>query len=244
MSDVSCLITSWKRQATLAQQIEAVKNQSVKPVETVVWQNHVDDRPIDEVALAGVTHVRSNKNWGVWPRFLFAMEFSTEYVCIFDDDTIPGSKWLENCLTTIQSHNGLLGSIGVWFPKGTRLPHHRAGWATHNEQVRQVDIVGHSWFFRRKWLRHYALEPRMGGRTWGEDYHFSVAIQKHLGLGTYVPPQPKDKPEMSGSLRGYELGSGPDSLWEGNIKFQADKITESHNLYLKAGWLPMSRRKK
>ena len=82
--------------------------------ETALWVNHDPETEFDEALLKGIPHVRSsNRNWGVWPRFLFCAEFKSEYVCVFDDDTIPGSRWIENCLKTMNSTPGLLGANGV-----------------------------------------------------------------------------------------------------------------------------------
>ena len=76
-----------------------------------------------------------------------------------------------------------------------------------SEEVEQVDIMGHCWFFEREWLRAYWAEmPSTKLISGGEDMHFSYALQKHFGLGTYVPPHPKDDKEMWGSLKPSEYG--------------------------------------
>ena len=56
-----------------------------------------------------------NTNFGVWARFAFALNALGTYVCIFDDDTIPGRKWLENCLTESKKQRGLYGTRGICF---------------------------------------------------------------------------------------------------------------------------------
>ena len=50
---------------------------------------------------------------GVWARFAYALNAKTEYIAMFDDDTIPGPLWFENCLNTMKRHEGLLGTIGL-----------------------------------------------------------------------------------------------------------------------------------
>lgn len=42
-----------------------------------------------------------------------------EYICIFDDDTMPGSKWFENCLRFVDSERALCGTIGLRFTSDT-----------------------------------------------------------------------------------------------------------------------------
>jgi GT2 family glycosyltransferase len=79
----------------------------------MLWQNNIEG--FDTNLTSSLITASCNKNLGVWARFAYALNASTEYVCIFDDDTIPGNRWLENCLNTIQTHNGLLGTAGIRF---------------------------------------------------------------------------------------------------------------------------------
>jgi hypothetical protein len=163
----------------------------------------------------------SNTNLGVWARFAYALNCDTEYICIFDDDTIPGARWIENCLNTMKSHEGLLGTSGHLYSIPNPNVHQssffenylRFGWTHNNTATIEVDLVGHSWFFKREWLSVFWRElPNPIYKTCGEDMHFSYMLQKYLGLKTYVPPHPPLEKEMWGSLKGSEYG-GKHSLW-------------------------------
>lgn len=207
MSDITVILNGFKRPQFLKEQIEAVKNQTVKPTEIMLWQNNSEGFDLEDTKNL-VTAV-SNQNLGVWARFAFALNAKTEYICIFDDDTIPGSKWFENCLETMKTHEGLLGTIGLIYnsPRGYH-GNIRIGWDNPNINVTKVDIVGHAWFFKREWLSTFWRElPPIGLITAGEDMHFSYTLQKYLGLGTYVPPHPPDDVEMWGSKKGWEMGT-------------------------------------
>jgi hypothetical protein len=163
------------------------------------------------------------------------LEFNTEYVCIFDDDTIPGPRWFENCLETIDRYHGLVGAAGVVFPSRMRRPCLYFGWRAPGREVRRVDIVGHCWFLRRDWLRWLALEPRPAGvTTAGEDYHVSVALQKHLGLASYTAPHPEDDLSRWGSTAGCECGDDRNALWR--REGEEGKRRLVHDFYRAAGW--------
>ena len=55
--------------------------------------------------------------------------------------------------------------------------YHRFGWDNPNEKVEKVDIVGHSWFFKREWLGAYWREAALPLHYLsGEDIHFSYSI--------------------------------------------------------------------
>lgn len=213
MSDITVILNGYKRPQFLQEQINAIQNQTVKPREIMLWQNNTEG--FDVNLTNSITTATSNKNLGVWARFAYALNAKTEYICVFDDDTIPGSKWFENCLQTMKTHEGLLGTIGLIYhsPNGYR-PNTRYGWGDiNNEEVMRVDIVGHAWFFKREWLSAFWRElPPIGVDIVGEDMHFSFMIQKYLGLNTYVPPHPKNDREMWGSLKGWEMGTEPNAL--------------------------------
>lgn len=238
--DISCILTLYKRPQNIKRQLAALKAQSIQPSNIYVWQNSAPGVTLDSSVLSQVTHVKASTNLGVWPRFLFGMELPSKYVCVFDDDTVPGRRWLENCIRSMKRHRGLMGTIGLVFKGGRRKEWSRFGWARPNTRIKEVDIVGHSWFFERDWLRYYALEPRRGFPTCGEDYHFSVAIQKHLKLGTYVPPHPPNAKEWWGSLHGRDMGMDNVALCKN--KHETIKKNKTHAAYLAHGWRPLQTR--
>jgi hypothetical protein len=213
--DITCILNVYKRPHCLKEQLEAVLSQTLPPKKIIIYKNYTEGiltLPNDVLELAfknNVTIVNSSENYGVWARFAIALLAKTTYVCIFDDDTIPGKKWFENCYTTILKVNGLLGTIGVILvpSKEKYIMKMRYGWDGCNEEIVQVDVVGHSWFFKREWLAHlWSIVPDYEFmNVSGEDMGFSYALQK-VGINTYVPPHPKDDLEMYGSI--------PDKAWK------------------------------
>lgn len=222
---ITAILNGYKRGNVLNEQIEALKNQTIPPTEILIWYNNpggeyeINHNIPDDIPVA-----YCNANLGVWARFTFALMAKNPYICVFDDDTIPGSKWFENCLNTIQVNNGLLGTIGLIYPN-PRPPHessynehyYRVGWDGNNDRTVQVDFVGHAWFFRREWLSYMFRElPHPKYNLCGEDMHFSYMLQKYGGIKTFVPPHPANNKEMWGSIKGWEYGVGKTALWENN----------------------------
>ena len=147
-----------------------------------------------------------NDNWKFYGRYAVGLLTNTKYVAILDDDTIPGEKWFENCLDTMKEYPGIMGSAGVVLKHdGKYNPHERVGWPSMNENVREVDLVGHAVFFEKRVLNAlWSEEPYMFDN--GEDIQLSYMAQKVLGMKTYCPPHPPASPEMWGSLKGNEYG--------------------------------------
>src|SRR5512136_179892 len=95
---ISVILTAWARPQYLEEQVERVLNQSVRPHEIVLWYNHPPPKT-GFLDMKQRTHFKHDKfvkkilcdyNFGIIPRFSIASALEGEYVCIFDDDTLPG----------------------------------------------------------------------------------------------------------------------------------------------------------
>jgi len=199
--EITVILNVYKRIENLSIQLNAIESQSIQPSEIMVWSNKGNAKfPENNYPKAYLSI--NNYNYGVWARFAFALNARTEYICVFDDDTIPGKKWFENCLNTMEENEGLLGTRGLRFKSKSRYsPNICFGWDNPNIKTEKVDIVGHSWFFKREWLGAFWREmpPLDFSEIAGEDIHFSYALQRFLGLKTYVPPHPLNDLDLWGS---------------------------------------------
>jgi glycosyltransferase involved in cell wall biosynthesis len=209
--DVTVVLNAYRRLHTIDIQIAAIKAQTYPVREIMLWQNyHSNENTVSEFSHNLTKHAECNHNFGVWARFAYALNAKTKYVCIIDDDTIPGSEWIENCITTMKTNRGLLGCRGVRMSGEDYRNYPGCKYESicgNHDNIEQVDIMGHCWFFERDWLRYYWFEaPNIRPNYGGEDMHFSYVLQKHLGLNTYVPAQPSNNKEMWGSLYPSKYG--------------------------------------
>ena len=212
MVRITAIMNAFGRPNQFMKQKNAILRQSIRPKEIMVWQNsHKSAAAFKPAWFGGTTRAQSNYNLGVWSRFAYALNARTEFICVFDDDTIPGRNWFQNCIDTLKTHDGLLGTAGVIFKTSqTYKPFDYVGWRRPNAETTQVDIVGHAWFFRREWLSMFwsELPPIDFPLIAGEDMHFSYTLQK-LGISTYCPPHSADRSRW-GSTHGATLGrQGP-----------------------------------
>jgi len=238
---ISVVLNVYKRSSIFGQQLVALNNQSIKPIEILVWENGTESVPNEY--RNQVLIVRSAKNLGVWARFAFALNAKGEFICIFDDDTIPGERWLENCYRTMQETPGLLGTRGIVFDNPNAYSMHRdIGVYGPNNITQPVDVVGHSWFFKTSWLSHFwrEYENRFPEDLAGEDIHFSYAIQKILGLPTLVPPHPAADLSLWGSNPEFakELGAGEEAISQSSESLKRFENALQH--YRKMGFKTIS----
>lgn len=204
--DITVILNCYRRPYNLKMQIDAIRAQSAQPKQIWLWINHHEDNEGFDTSDLDVDRVFKNDfNWKFYGRFAAALLADSEYIAIYDDDTVPGSRWHENCLNTMQTHEGILGSAGIILKSDQYVDHDRCGWPTQNKKVTEVDLVGHAWFFKREWLRYLWQEKPV---TWdnGEDIQFGFMAKVHGGIPTYCPPHPPEDKDLHGSILGNELG--------------------------------------
>jgi Glycosyl transferase family 2 len=222
-ADITVVLTVYRRPHTLIQQLDAVQNQSVPPQSIIIWKNQYDGITLPEIPehlMKNVSIIDSGKNFGVWARFAVSLLANTPYVCVFDDDTIPGRRWFENCLNSMKIREGLMGTIGLVFHTNNYWEYNRVGWDSknncNNKDLTEVDIVGHSWFFKREWLCDlWSIAPDYSKfLTYGEDIAFAAFLQKK-GIPTLVPPHPHGQWDLFGShpQLAWKYGSEEVGIW-------------------------------
>tara|TARA_A200000159_G_scaffold164833_1_gene196648 strand:+ start:6053 stop:7636 length:1584 start_codon:yes stop_codon:yes gene_type:complete len=204
--EVTAILTCYRRPEYLEEQIQALRLQTSPPKEIWVWVNYHEDNENYDFSTLNVDRVFKNDfNWKFHGRFAAAQLCRTKYIALFDDDTIPGSKWFDNCKENIKNNPGIYGGIGVILNDKKYYGHTRVGWSNPNEQLQEVDLVGHAWFFEKSSLQYMWREEPF---TWenGEDIQLSYLCKKHGNLKTYVPPHPLDDMEKFSSLKGMKYG--------------------------------------
>ncbi len=213
MANISVVLTAWQRTHLLEEQVERILAQSVRPKEIVLWYN-APPKKLGLFERKQLTQFKNDKhvkkiicdrNFGIIPRFTLASCLEGEYVCIFDDDTMPGERWFENCLNYVDTEKVICGTIGLRYLSThnrrvqTETP--RMGWEGMNETLELVDLVGHSWFFRREWAKWFwDKEPIT--RDFGEDIHFCSMLAKH-GIRSACPPHPEYDQSLWGSVKAH-----------------------------------------
>ena len=209
---ITAILNCYRRPQNLIPQIQGLLNQTVPPDEIWVWRNYHEDQEYFDwedfrifASQNKIKLIESNYNWKYCGRFASACLVDTEFTAIFDDDTICGSKWFENCINSFDEKEGIYGGVGVNLKtKESYQPNTRYGWVSGNEEIVEVDLVGHAWFFPASYIKYMWMEKPMWAN--GEDMHFSAMCQIHGGVRTYVPPHPRHNTDLWSSLYGQQLG--------------------------------------
>jgi GT2 family glycosyltransferase len=217
-NSVVAVLSIYRRTQYFEEQLNSILGQTIVPKEIFIWVNYHEDNLefvdndlyplLNKYDYKGFRVIKNDFNWKFHGRFSIAQMAQSEYVCVLDDDTIPGNGWFENCIKSMRIKNGLMGCIGEIYyltPENHVHMHKTEGWRSNNQTIKRVDVVGHSWFFRKEWLKFLWMEEPV---TWDvcEDIQFSYCLQKYGGIYSYVPPQPIEDIDLCGSSKGYEYG--------------------------------------
>jgi hypothetical protein len=210
MPSITAIITMYRRPQTLNGLVAAVRGQSVPPSEVWVWANEPWDDFYAALRATGLDRlVCCTPNAFFHGRFALALLARSEYVALFDDDTLPGCDWLANCLETMAATPGILGTAGVVLDGGGGGPSYARrtmhGWQRPSDATVEVDLVGQSWFLRTGWVKYLFAESAVTG-TNGEDIELAARAWRLGGIRSYCPPHPPREQRRWGSTRGNELG--------------------------------------
>lgn len=234
--DLTVILNSYNRPNNIQKQINHIKRQTYQPKEIWVWCNK-GDKGLPKINDKNVKVIQSNFNFKFHGRFALAQLAKTNFVTIFDDDCFPQRRWLENCFTTIQNHDGILGASGIFLKGNKYMPHEKVGWnGTNNDKARRVDLVGHCWFFKKEHLKYLWMEEPI---TWdnGEDIQFSYLAQKYGNVNTYVPKHPVSNKDFWSNDYNMGVKHGNDEnasyLKNNNHYSLRDMLCEE---YIKRGW--------
>jgi len=192
-NDITVLINGFNRPYFLQEQIASLNAQTVKPDKILVlYTKPKKDFPVPFVD--GVDFIVVENDQGLNTRFAVGLIAKTKYLCILDDDILPGKKWLESCLKIIQVENAVISSYGLKFTDGSwnDLSGLKCGdQGIHSDVPIEVDVTGHSWFMKKEWLRYFWMEEPLDW-TVSDDIHLSYTMRKYGKLKLLVSPYSDD----------------------------------------------------
>lgn len=237
-NNITAILTGYNRPNNMNALADAVRGQTIPPDDTWVWYNKGTE---EQEEIYGSKGAYCDYNFGFFGRFAMALLAQTEYVAIFDDDTIPGERWFENCLNTMQEAPAILGTVGIYLTGPYYHSHERIGWPAPNERTAPVDLVGHCWFMRKEDVKlMFAEDPY---RTCnGEDIHLAALAWRYARLPCCVPPHPYNDKSLWGSIHGMKLGMDKAASSLRDVREHVavrDAIVKEE---IRRGWTPMHMR--
>ena len=240
---VTLILTVFRRGGLLKRQLARIAANTVKPAALWVWQTgeHADVRPILRESYPSAALIQvTGHDFMFHGRYLPALQAETEHVCWLDDDTMPGSLWLETTLAAFEHLGprdvvGCLGRNGKFVHQWTRNGRNLS--AVFLEQFTSVskgwaDFPIHCSCMRTELARAFWILPAYTFAN-GEDIQAGAALQIVAGSRVFIP---EAKGEASGDT---------------DVSFGADKFAAhmrpGHGLireeilryWVSLGWWPL-----
>lgn len=220
------VITLWKRKEYLLEQIAAINNQSIKPVEIIIVlnENHISEKDLP-VEQENIRVIKSTIN-SLYTRWFVGYLSNAKYISVFDDDIIPGRLWIQNAIRACEQNNALVGSAGRIYNKDGIKSFFELVVPNQSSKINEVvncndrdvycDWICNSYFFKKEWIAGIVEWDRYQHthKTF-DDIQLSVSLQVNLGLKCVVPAQPKDDMDYWGSTR-HEYGNDEFAIWKTN----------------------------
>ncbi|WP_437194472.1 hypothetical protein [Planctomicrobium sp. SH527] len=240
MASIGALLTVYKRPYALADQLSAIRNQSVPPSQIWCFVQEPSLELSHEIQCAGFDRViECTPNSFYHFRFAAALMMPTDFVAVLDDDAIPGLRWFENCVRTFAKCPGILGTHGARLRSlQSYTDRDRLGWLHPSSETEEVDYVGQSWFLRPQWI-HTLFAERLSTGLNGEDIELGARAWRMEGIRSFCPPHPPDHPDLWG-CRDNRLNSDSNasSRRAGWFQERLRILQEEH----RAGWRPLFER--
>lgn len=209
--DITVLISGFIRPEYLKPQIDALNNQTVKPDKIIVlYTKPYKDFQVPYID--GVDFIVAETDHGLNARFAVGLVAKTKYLCIMDDDLIPGRKWLETSLGALIKEDAIICGYGVRYNEAQDESSSRkfGDHGERNEVLEEVDMAGHSWLLKKEWLKYFWMEEPLDW-TVSDDMHLSYTIKKYTKIKLLVSPHPENNKDVWSNIC-PELGLGKKAL--------------------------------
>jgi hypothetical protein len=239
--EITVILSIWKRDH-LQRQLNYILNQTKKPYQIWIYQNesHLSIQIPDHIKKSfNISVIQSRDlNFKFHGRFVLPLLCDTEYVAIFDDDTMPGPRWLENCLETSRRNNCIVGANGRIVDVESSISNSACigfGDGAPVESETEVDFVGHCWFFKAEWCKNLWKDRPFSWDN-GEDIHFAAACKIYEGIRCFVPRMSHNDKRSWGDLESH-LGRDDHASWK---RSNHEKLrSEIIKYWCEKGWKPI-----
>lgn len=242
---VTCIVTIHKRHHLIPRFLDTFQRQTHPctwiwvtawaPISPELVRSHTEGWRNKSKA-SNVRLVIGETDLAYFGRFQLGLQLMTPYAVFFDDDCIPGERFIELCMHTIGTTEfrhllGIKGHRSPYPPRGDGLTYF--GPVSQSRQIHEADVVGGAWVVEQEWIK-LMFRERVFTFLTGEDYALTSGLRRYAGLHAFVLPTHAD-PKWCGTgpKAEYEsISAAHDSTGgDGAPRMEARKMLETQLYY-------------
>ncbi len=247
----SAIITMWKRKDYLAEQLAAINAQSIPPEEIIIILNESNLREsmIREIGGPDIKIIRSDIN-SLYSRWAISYIAKGDYISVFDDDVVPGKKWIANAIRACARYNAVVGPAGRVYNESGLHGYYKmvtpGGNSQNSIDCSETDVycdwICNSYLFKREWVGHIlsSLRHNESFKTF-DDIQLATSLYLSGGIQCVTPMQPKSDPDLHGSLQ-HDYGNDSHAIWKNNSSKHFAERKEYITSLIRGGYTPVQQR--
>ena len=206
--EVTVLINGFLRPENIQKVVDALRKQTLPPAKILVYYTK-PTKDFKVPFIEGIDFIVSEEDRGLPGRFAVGLVARTPYLCIMDDDLVPGEKWLESTVNLLKDTNSVICGYGMRYDdedmndlRAKRFGDH----GEHNDNPESVDVCGHCFLMKKEWLKYFWMEEPLDWKI-SDDIHLSYTLKKYGNISLLVSPHPEgDKSVWSNTDTTLGLG--------------------------------------
>lgn len=245
--DLSVIMSYSARPQLVEKQQRLMSAQSVRALASMVWVN-----PSDRIRMSGPTlaliaklpNVQPTVDFGPWMRWGIAAMCNTEFVAVFDDDCLPGPRWIESAIARLQqaSEHTVIAAAGMLYSSDNADDVRLVGPEAPPSSEVEVDVGRGAWIMRTSTARLIVAKARAND-VLSTGIHIASVAQDQGAL-TIVLPYPRENHATWGMLETpvveHSISSRIDEEYRaGNMEFDSNAIrAQIFAAYREQEWTP------
>jgi len=235
---ITTILQTWKRPQYLSEQINAIRNQTIKSDKIIIVMNEGGIK-FDLSKYKDCEIIYSSVNRKYHFRFAVGLVEDCDYLFFYDDDTISGTKFYETAIDLINKKECVaVGNGRILYPEEKKWG--CPGWGNPCDDATEVDFGGHCWGMKKDYLKYmWYDDPKIYSNC--EDMQISFNCFRFNKIRTFVTPHPINERERWSSLKGSVYGSDSVASWITN-KNHFQERWEIIDKYIKEGYIPLIKR--
>jgi hypothetical protein len=244
-ADLTVLLAYSTRPELVDVQHRLLSTQTIQPRAVFAHCNPSDKvafPPAVRTMIDALPNATPNVDLGAWARWGYVATVGTEYVCVIDDDCMPGPRWFEAALKKLSASEGhnVIAAAGIMYRSDQYNDVTLIGPEAPPAGEVDVDVGRGAWLMRTATARQVlAQEPAWPMLSTG--LHVAAVVQALEGFITVLPYAAEMGGMLDPAVTTRSVSERIDAEYAaGNLQQSSAEIRDViYTSYREDGWMPL-----